>query len=31
MLSKGLIAIGIIIFLVDLPALIKKLKEVRNK
>ena len=31
MLSKGLIVIGIIIFLIDLPATIKKLKEVRNK
>lgn len=31
MLSKGLIVIGVIIFLIDLPATIKKLKEVRNK
>ena len=31
MLTKGLILIGIIIFLIDLPATIKKLKEVRNR
>lgn len=31
MFTKGLIVIGIIIFLIDLPATIKKLKEVRNK
>lgn len=31
MLTKGLIVIGIIIFLIDLPATIKKLKEVRNR
>ncbi len=31
MISKGLIAIGLIIFFVDLPATIKKIKEVRMK
>ena len=30
-MTKVLIAIGITLFLIDLPATIKKLKEVRNR
>lgn len=30
-LTKGLIVIGVIVFFIDLPATIKKLKEVRNR